>query len=281
MQPIVLAANGADAAAVDAISQQHSELASTLAVKSIHLIDAVTAGAASAGAVPGASAIDAARADLAGWCRSALLPLLRREADVLFPAAPATAESAALVADLRRSLSELEAAVDVLQNADAGTGLSAAVVTLRNLLDRHLAAENDSLLPYLAFSRQATLAELWRRIRETPRPSAPSDAGGPAAVAADRDAHQDDAHAATCQCADEDEELPALDVRAVPHAIRHATVFGALDAIGPGGGMILIAPHDPLPLLAQIEQRMPGRFTVSYLKREPGECRLQFLREHS
>lgn len=279
MQSIVLAANGADAAAVDAISQQHSELASALAVKSIHLIDAVTAGAP--------SAIEAARADLAGWCRSALLPLLRREAEVLFPAAPATAESTTLVADLGRSLHELEAGVDLLQNADAGPGLSAAVVALRNLLDGHLAAENDSLLPYLAFSRQATLAELWRRIRETRRtsaPSAPSDASEPAAVAADHgaDHHADQgADAATCHCTDDDEELPALDVRAVPHAIRHATVFGALEAIGPGGGMILIAPHDPLPLLAQIEQRMPARFTVSYLKREPGECRLQFLREHS
>jgi len=264
MQPIVLAANGADAAAVDAISQHHTGLASTLAVKTIHLIDAVSAGTA--------SAIEAARADLAGWCRSALLPHLRREAEVLFPAAPSTAESDAVVADLRRGLHDLEAGVEQLRNvdllhADAAAELSAAAVAVRNLLDRQLAAENDSLLPYLAFSRQATLAELWRRISDTSRPAVASDAA--------------ETDAATCHCVDEDEELPALDVRAVPHAIRHATVFGALDAIGPGAGMVLIAPHDPLPLLAQIEQRMPGRFTVSYLMREPGQCRVQFLRERS
>ena len=44
-----------------------------------------------------------------------------------------------------------------------------------------------------------------------------------------------------------------LDVRAVPHAIRNATVFGALEAVQPGGAMVLVAPHDPLPLLAQVE----------------------------
>lgn len=265
MQPIVLAANGADAAAVDAITQQHTELTSTLAVKTIHLVDVVSGGSA--------SAIESARADLCGWCRSALLPYLRREADVLFPAVRPTSESASLVADLERGLHELSEGVDLLQNADAGDELSRAASWLRGLLERHLAAENDSLLPYLAFSREATLANLWRRIRET---SAPTGASTETT-----DTSSAPAAAATCQCTDEDEELPALDVRAVPHAIRHATVFGALDAIAPGGGMILVAPHDPLPLLAQIEQRMPGRFTVSYLLREPGECRVQFLRERS
>jgi uncharacterized protein (DUF2249 family) len=67
---------------------------------------------------------------------------------------------------------------------------------------------------------------------------------------------------------------PVLDARAVPHNIRHATVFGALDAVRPGSGLELIAPHDPLPLLAQIEQRNPGVFQVTYLERGPEAWRL-------
>jgi len=83
----------------------------------------------------------------------------------------------------------------------------------------------------------------------------------------------------TCECGILDEpDYPAFDVRAVPHAIRHATVFGALESLAVGGGLILIAPHDPLPLLAQIESRMPGRFTVSYLERGPEDWRLLFVR---
>lgn len=84
----------------------------------------------------------------------------------------------------------------------------------------------------------------------------------------------DSAH--TCECGVLDEATyPELDVRAIPHAIRHAAVFGALDSIAPGSGLVLVAPHDPLPLLAQIDERMPGRFTVSYLDRGPECWRLQ------
>ena len=83
-----------------------------------------------------------------------------------------------------------------------------------------------------------------------------------------------------CGCGESDGEgWPELDARIVPHAIRHATVFGALDAVGPGKGMVLVAPHDPIPLLAQIEQRHPGVFTTEYLERGPEAWKIQFLRQ--
>ncbi|WP_246298660.1 DUF2249 domain-containing protein [Nocardioides panaciterrulae] len=83
----------------------------------------------------------------------------------------------------------------------------------------------------------------------------------------------------TCTCGEVDAAgYPELDARAVPHAIRHATIFGALDAVHPGGGLVLVAPHDPLPLLAQVEQRAPGAFEVSYLERGPEAWRLQLVR---
>ncbi|MBK8733118.1 MAG: DUF2249 domain-containing protein [Actinomycetales bacterium] len=75
-----------------------------------------------------------------------------------------------------------------------------------------------------------------------------------------------------------DEELPELDARAIPHAIRHATIFGALGAIKPGGAMVLVAPHDPKPLLAQIAQREGDAIDVSYLQEGPEAWRLKFTR---
>jgi uncharacterized protein (DUF2249 family) len=83
-----------------------------------------------------------------------------------------------------------------------------------------------------------------------------------------------------CGCGEQDPAgaLPELDARAVPHEIRHATIFGALDSVGPGSGMVLVAPHDPLPLLAQVEQRSPGRFSVDYLERGPEAWRIRFVR---
>ena len=82
-----------------------------------------------------------------------------------------------------------------------------------------------------------------------------------------------------CSCGETDgADLPELDARTVPHAIRHATIFGALDAVRAGGGMVLVAPHDPLPLLKQLEGRAPGAFAVDYLERGPEAWRLAFVR---
>ena len=61
----------------------------------------------------------------------------------------------------------------------------------------------------------------------------------------------------SCGCGGHDEDDPVLDVRTIPHAIRHAAVFGAFDAIAPGKSMILVAPHLPRPLIAQLQDRAP------------------------
>lgn len=81
-----------------------------------------------------------------------------------------------------------------------------------------------------------------------------------------------------CACGGHDEAIPELDAGSVPHAIRHATVFGALSAISPGFAMDLRAPHDPLPLLAQIEERMPGQWEIRYLQEGPTDWLLRLMR---
>ncbi len=80
-----------------------------------------------------------------------------------------------------------------------------------------------------------------------------------------------------CTCG-EDEGIPELDARAIPHAIRHATIFGALSGVKPGGAMVLVAPHDPKPLLAQIAEREGDAIEVTYLERGPEAWRLQLAR---
>jgi len=69
-----------------------------------------------------------------------------------------------------------------------------------------------------------------------------------------------------------------LDTRTIPHAIRHATIFGALGAIAPGVSLDLVANHNPLPLLSQLEQNQPGDFVVTYLSDGPDEWTLRFTR---
>lgn len=87
------------------------------------------------------------------------------------------------------------------------------------------------------------------------------------------------AHAhAGCDCADEDQDAPVLDARVIPHAIRHAAVFGALDSLPSGSAMVLVAPHDPQPLLAQARARYPEGVGIEYLQRGPDAWRIRLQR---
>lgn len=77
-----------------------------------------------------------------------------------------------------------------------------------------------------------------------------------------------------CACGEHDEGVPELDVQTIPHAVRHAAIFGVLDGLRPGFSVILSATHDPVPLLQQLEQRAPGLYEVTYRERGPERWRL-------
>lgn len=90
---------------------------------------------------------------------------------------------------------------------------------------------------------------------------------------------KDDAH--TCNCgADSTSSYPELDATLIPHEVRHAAIFGALDSLKVGAGMILLAPHKPVPLLAQVEDRSPGAFAVTFLDEGPEKWHVQFIRQN-
>ncbi len=76
-----------------------------------------------------------------------------------------------------------------------------------------------------------------------------------------------------CGCSDDD-QLPELDVQTIPHAIRHAAIFGAIESLGPGAGLIISATHDPVPLLNQLRERHSGRYQSRYLDRGPERWRI-------
>lgn len=84
--------------------------------------------------------------------------------------------------------------------------------------------------------------------------------------------------AGSCACGGHDEALPEMDVQAIPHAVRHAAIFGALGSLRPGTGMILSATHNPVPLLNQLNERHPGEFEVAYLAEGPEAFKLKIVR---
>ena len=81
-----------------------------------------------------------------------------------------------------------------------------------------------------------------------------------------------------CGCGESDAGLPELDVRTIPHAIRHGAVIGAFAQLQPGDSMVLIAPHNPLPLLSQLEQ-INGAFDTEYLAEGPQEWHIKLTKQ--
>lgn len=82
----------------------------------------------------------------------------------------------------------------------------------------------------------------------------------------------------SCGCGGHDEALPEFDARTVPHAVRHASILGVVDALQPGSAFVLIAPHNPLPLLAQIQALHGDSIQISYVQEGPDAWKLKMER---
>lgn len=82
----------------------------------------------------------------------------------------------------------------------------------------------------------------------------------------------------SCGCGGHDEALPELDARTIPHAIRHAAIHGVVDSLRPGAAFVLVAPHDPKPLLAQIADHHGDAVAVSYVQQGPEAWKLKLER---
>ena len=83
----------------------------------------------------------------------------------------------------------------------------------------------------------------------------------------------------SCNCSHEKSEgVPELDVRIIAHEIRHGAVLGALDFLKPGKSMILIANHEPVPLLKQIDHKFPNLFTRINVEAGQEVWKIQFTR---
>ena len=256
---VVIASNEAEAAAVDAVERHHAQLAGALRLRVEAFLVAVASGDPAA---------EYERRELVEWCHQELVPHALAEEKALYPAARAKVEARLLVdgmLDEHRVITDL---VDEISAATDPTRAAAAGRALVVMFDAHLAKENDLVLPLLAAAPDVTLADLLAGMHELLGGASESSHGG-----------HPHASVHSCGCGEVDGPgHPELDARVIPHAIRHATIFGALDAVRPGGGLVLIASHDPLPLLAQLERRAPGVFAVDYLERAPQDWRLRFVR---
>jgi uncharacterized protein (DUF2249 family) len=71
-------------------------------------------------------------------------------------------------------------------------------------------------------------------------------------------------------------QVHPFDARGISRRFRHAAIFGALEALHPGDAMRFVNDHDPLPLLAQLQERYGELLSVDYRQREPGAVVIDF-----
>lgn len=250
---VIVASTSADADAVEAIKKHHAELAARVAV----LTDAMIAAAERGGDVA------AARSDTVGFLTGELMPHAAAEEDRLYPAAARTERARPLIESMIAAHRVLSGLVERIGTEVSSVRLAAAGHALRVLFDAHLTDENDRILPIVAADPEVSLAEVVHGMHELLGGHRPGQAG--------HGGHQ-------CGCGESDADEPVLDVRAIPHSIRHATVFGAFDAVPVGAALVLVAHHDPVPLLRQLSDRSSGRVAVDYLERGPAAWRLRLTR---
>jgi uncharacterized protein (DUF2249 family)/iron-sulfur cluster repair protein YtfE (RIC family) len=261
MNNLVIASTEADAAAAAAVEQHHAQLSGALVLHVDALVGALSR-------MDGDAAV-AAREELVSWCRLELVPHAAAEEKALYPAARARSEARLLVDAMLAEHGVLTRLVDEVAGAEDVMRAGVAAGALLEVFQSHLMKENELLLPLLAGAPDVSVTDLVQGMHEL------LDAG----AAHEHRAEQSGCGGHSCTCGEADEPgYPELDARSIPHAIRHATIFGALDTVGSGAGLVLVAPHDPLPLLGQVEERYAGAFTVEYLERGPEAWRLAFAR---
>lgn len=246
---VIVATTSADAEAAETVKNHHAELAGHLHALTDAMLSAAERG----------TDFEAARAAAAEFLTGELLPHAAAEEERLYPAAANTERAGPLIESMIAVHRILAGLVDRVRTEPSPLRAAAAGHALRVMFEAHLVDENDRILPIVAADPDVSLAEALGGMHELLGDQHGGEAGH------------------TCGCAHDAEE-PVLDVCDVPHAIRHATVFGAFDAVPAGASMVLVAPHDPVPLLRQLYDRTSGRIAVDYLERGPDAWRLRLER---
>ena len=59
-----------------------------------------------------------------------------------------------------------------------------------------------------------------------------------------------------------------FDARGVARRFRHSAIFGAIGVLRSGETMRFVNDHDPIPLIAQLRDRLGENLTVNYRQRE-------------
>lgn len=256
MNNLVLASSPAEAVSLETARTRLAEAAGTLGTLNSNLV-------ASAGNASASELTQSDQGALVDFAEKELIPVTGALAGA-FPEHAANAESRVLAAVASGHNERIVAAAKALEVQEAPVKMVNAGGRLLEAATAFIAEATELILPALAQNPAVSLAGVLPK---------------PAAAAAATGSESQVPASGGCACGGHDEPgLAELDTRVIPHAIRHATIFGALEGLNTGKGILLVANHNPLPLLAQLEQRSAGKFAVEYVEDGPELWKLSMIR---
>lgn len=203
-----------------------------------HHEELVSTLAAKAAALNGPAA-DGARDALLSYVQEEILPHALFEEKTLYREASKRNELRVLIDSLLYEHHEIKALTSEVQKAPDASSAAAYALSLAILFKVHAAKENDFVLPALTSDPSVNLGRLL------------------------------------------DDEAQAdieLDVRALPHARRHETIFALLERLVPGQALVITNDHDPQPLKYQISSMWRGLYEWTYLEAGPHTWRVAIRR---
>ena len=259
----------ADQQAAQAVVRHHSELAATLTGHVTRLITAADAGIL--------RQVWAHRGELTTWLHEELLPHAYAEEASLYPAAADLPAGKLLVDGMLGEHRVIAALVTDLETAASPVVAAATARALQAVFASHLAKENDLVVPLLVAADEVSLAGLLDGMHDII--GAETEAGAAGGCGCGGCGCGGDAPGAADGEAPPLAIDPRLDVRDLPHDQRHARVLAALDALPADAALVLIAPHAPLPLLAEIDSRYAGQVAGQWLQNGPDVWQIRLHRQ--
>ncbi len=79
-------------------------------------------------------------------------------------------------------------------------------------------------------------------------------------------------------CGGHEAVIPELDARTIHPMIRQSAIFGVLVGLPPQAAVTIVAPNDPGPIVALLEERLPGEYAVMTDQAAADEWRVTFIR---
>lgn len=257
----------AEQAAARAVVNHHAQLATALAAHTARILQAADDG--------DGPRIRRHQTDLVSWLRDELLPHARAEEAAMYPVAARLPEGRLLVDGMLDEHRTITGLVAEIERATTPVTVAAAARALDAVFAGHLVKENELIVPLLVDAADVSLSALLDGMHDLIGASSPAAEGGGGC-------------GGDCGCGGDAAPTtaeppvlsidPRLDVRDVPHAQRHQRVLAALDALPPHGALVLIAPHAPRPLLAEIDNRYAGQVSTEWLQSGPDVWQIRLQR---